>query len=129
MESFSTTVTIDRPVHEVFAFVSSIENVPTWNTAIGEEPLTVTELAPDRRVAVEGTVGTFPAHLRYDVWSAGEGTMLTSDVTLDVTGPNRLVGGIAVVKLKDAVAQSLGELKRTLEASTSRLATDRGGHA
>jgi carbon monoxide dehydrogenase subunit G len=129
MESFSTTVTIDRPVHEVFAFVSSIENVPTWNTAIGEEPLTVTELAPDRRVAVEGTVGTFPAHLRYDVWPAGEGTMLTSDVTLDVTGPNRLVGGLAVEKLKDAVAQSLGELKRTLEASTSRLATDRGGHA
>jgi hypothetical protein len=129
MRSFSTTVTIDRSVHDVFAFVSSIENAPSWNTAVGEEPLTVTELAPDRRVAVQGTVGLFPAHLRYDVWPAGDGTMLTSDVTLDVTGPNRLVGGIAVVKLKDAVTQSLGELKRMLEASTPRLATDRVGHA
>lgn len=129
MESFSTTVTIDRPVHDVFAFVSSIENVPTWNTAIAGEPFTVTEVASDRRLAVEGTVGPFPAHLRYDVRPAGEGTMLTSGVTLDVTGPDRLIGGIAVVKLKDAVARNLGELKRALETSPPPLANDQGGHA
>ena len=72
-----------------------------------------------------------------DEWRAQHDTIkpdtmpLTSlaNAAIDVTGPNRLVGGIAVVKLKDAVTQSLGELKRMLETSTSRLATDRGGHA
>ena len=129
MESFSTTVTIDRSVHDVFAFVASVENVPAWNTPIAEDPFTVTELAADRRVAVDGTVGLFPAHLRYDVRPAGEGTMLTSDVRLDLSGPDRLVGGIAVVKLKDEVTQSLGELKRTLETPPSPLESEQGGHA
>ena len=36
METFSNSVAIDRPVDEVFAFISDFENVPKWNYAIAE---------------------------------------------------------------------------------------------
>ncbi len=93
MEIFSNSVAIDRPVDEVFAFLSDFENVPKWNHAIAEtrksspgpvavgatyvqrrqipkpseEGFRVTELAPGRRLAVEGTLGSFPAKLRYEL--------------------------------------------------------------
>jgi uncharacterized protein YndB with AHSA1/START domain len=34
--TFTNSVTIDRSVDEVFAFLSDFENVPKWNYAIGE---------------------------------------------------------------------------------------------
>jgi len=80
---FSNTITIERPVHDVFAFVSDLENVRKWNYAIvetrktpdgppgvgttyrqvrsvprrSEETLRVTELEPDRHFAVHGDLG------------------------------------------------------------------------
>jgi len=34
MATFENTVTIQRPVEDVFAFLADFENVPTWNYAI-----------------------------------------------------------------------------------------------
>jgi uncharacterized protein YndB with AHSA1/START domain len=36
MASFTNSVTIDRPVPEVFAFLADLQNVPRWNDAITE---------------------------------------------------------------------------------------------
>lgn len=36
MESFTNVVTINRPAHDVFAFLADFENVPKWNYAITE---------------------------------------------------------------------------------------------
>jgi len=36
MATFENTVTIQRPVEDVFAFLADFENVPTWNYAILE---------------------------------------------------------------------------------------------
>jgi hypothetical protein len=36
MASFENTVTIRRPVADVFAFLADFENVPAWNYAIVE---------------------------------------------------------------------------------------------
>lgn len=131
MSSFSNTVTIDRSLHDVFAFVADFENVPSWNYAIDEtrkttpgpvavgttyeqhrsvpapsdERFTITELVPDRAVAIQGTLGPFPARLRYEVEPAGTGTVLTNDVELDVSGPLRLVGPVVASKVKAAVAE------------------------
>jgi uncharacterized protein YndB with AHSA1/START domain len=142
MESFSNVVVIDRPVRQVFGFVSDFENVPRWNYAItrtrktspgpvsagttyvqrrevpepGEEQFTVTDLVPDRQVAVEGTLGPFPARLSYEFEPAeGGGTVVTNSVELRITGPLRLLGGIATSRVKKAVADNLGALKRLLE--------------
>ncbi len=146
METFSNSVTIDRPVDEVFAFLSDLENVPKWNYAIAEtrksspgpvavgttyvqrreipkpseEQLVVTELSPDRRLAVEGKLGPFPAKSRYELEPAGAGTVLVNTVELEMTGPLRLVGGIAASRVKTAVAENLDVLKRLLESEPSR---------
>jgi hypothetical protein len=83
MASFTNVVEINRPAHEVFAFLADLENVPMWNYAItkmrktspGEvgvgttyeqtrsiptpsrEHLTITSFEPDRHLTVEGTLG------------------------------------------------------------------------
>ena len=44
MASFENTVTIRRPVEDVFAFLADFENVPTWNYAIVE----TTKVSPAR---------------------------------------------------------------------------------
>lgn len=143
MESFSNVVTIDRPVGDVFAFMSDFENVPKWNYAItetrqssagpvgegttyvqrreiprpGEEQFTVQEFVPDRRLVVEGVLGPFPARLSYEFSPSDGGTVLTNVVDLQMRGPLRLVGGIAASRVKKAVAENLHVLKRLLEAS------------
>jgi len=144
MGSFRNSVTIDRPPREVFAFVADFENVPTWNYAIeetrkrtpgpitvgteyvqrrgvpqpGEERFTVTELVADRAVAIDGTLGPFPARLRYEVEPAGTGTVLTNDVELELSGPLRLAGPVVTSRVKAAVAENLQVLKRRLEAAS-----------
>ena len=34
MQSFQNTVTIARPVGEVFAFLADLRNIPRWNYAL-----------------------------------------------------------------------------------------------
>jgi hypothetical protein len=145
VETFRNEVTIDRPVHDVFAFLADLENVPRWNYAItetrklspgpvavgatylqrrhlpkpSEERFTVTALTPDRRLAIEGTLGPFPARVAYDLEPSGNATILTNTVELEMTGALRLVGGIAASRVKTAVAENLGVLKQLLEADPS----------
>src|ERR671911_2693023 len=121
MGSFRNVVIIDRPLPIVFAFVSDFQNVPKWNYAItethqsppgpvavgtvfvqrrhipkpGEEQFTVTEFAPNRRVVIEGTLGPFPARLSYEFESSVGGTVVTNTVELQMSGPLRLIGGVA----------------------------------
>jgi len=145
MGSFRNTVMIDRPPHEVFAFVADFENVPAWNYAIeetrkrtpgpvvvgteyvqrrsvpspSEERFTMTELEPDRVVAIEGTLGPFPAQLRYEVEPAGTGTVLTNDVEVEVSGPMRLVGPVVTSRVKAAVAENLHVINQRLEVDST----------
>lgn len=144
MESFRNEVTIDRPVHDVFAFLADFENVHKWNHAVtetlktspgpvtvgttyrqrrhlpkpSEESFTVTDLEPDSHLAVEGTLGPFPARIAYGLVPSGDATVVTNTVELEMTGALRLVGGIAASRVKTAVAENLQVLKRLLEASS-----------
>jgi carbon monoxide dehydrogenase subunit G len=142
MPSFTNTVTIDRPARDVFAFLADLENVPKWNYAITEtrrtspgevgvgstyeqtrsiptpsrEALTITEFEPDRHIAVAGTLARFPARLDYRMEERDGRTRLSNTVDLDLTGPLRLLGGIATGRIRSAVAENLEALKRLLEA-------------
>ena len=84
MATFENTVTIRRPVEEVFAFLADFENVPRWNYAIletrktshgpvgigttyrqicsiprrSEEGFEVTVFEPVSRVAIQGEIPT-----------------------------------------------------------------------
>ena len=144
MASFTNVVAINRPAHEVFAFLADLENVPKWNYAITEtrktspgevgvgttyeqtrsiptpsrEHLTITDFQPDRHLAVEGTLARYPARLEYTVDEHDGVTRLTNTVDLELTGAAKLLGGVAAGRIRRAVAENLEVLKRLLDSAS-----------
>jgi uncharacterized protein YndB with AHSA1/START domain len=138
---FTNTVVIDRRPAAVFAFLAHFENVPEWNYAIsetrkvsdgpvrvgsryrqtrtvparGEEEFEVTELDPDRRLSVRGTLGPFAAEITYLLDPAGSATRLTNTVNLQPSGPLRLIAPLATSRVRSAVATNLDTLRQILE--------------
>ena len=142
MASFENTVTIRRPVEDVFAFIADFENVPKWNHAIVEttkvspgpvevgttyrqtrsapsrsqEAFEVTVFEPASRLEVHGGLGPFTARVSYLLEPAGSGTRLTNTVDLEASGLFTLVAPLATSRVKHAVAANLDTLKQLLEA-------------
>ena len=138
---FSNTVVIERPRHEVFAFVADPENVPAWNYAIeettktsdgpvrvgttfrqtrsiprrSEETLEVTELEPDRRFEIRGELGPFVGSLSYELEDLGGQTRLTNTAVLEGRGLMKVAGAMAAGRVREAVAANLVTLKELLE--------------
>jgi hypothetical protein len=138
---FTNAVTVARAPGDVFAFLAQFENIPQWNYAIRrtwkvsdgpvgvgstyrqertvpshtEETFQVTEYDPDRRLAIEGTLGPFAATLTYQLEEIGEATLITNDVDLVATGLTRLVAPVATNRIKTSVASNLNVLKQLLE--------------
>jgi carbon monoxide dehydrogenase subunit G len=139
--TFENTVTIRRPTAEVFAFLADFENIPKWNYAIvetqkvsegpvgvgtiyrqvrsvpshREERFEVTAYNSPRQLEIHGQLGPFPARLSYALDAIPEGTRVTNAVELELRGPSRLVGRVAVPRVRDAVAANLRKLKELLE--------------
>jgi uncharacterized protein YndB with AHSA1/START domain len=142
MASFENTVTISRPVEDVFAFLADFENVPTWNYAIVETtkvspgPVRVgttyrqTRSAPSKRrrglrgdrlradQPTRGTrwAGAVHGRVSYQLEPTGSGTRLTNAVDLVPSGLLSLVAPLATSRIKHAVAANLDTLKQLLEA-------------
>ena len=141
MATFENTLVIRRPIEEVFAFLADLENVPRWNYAIvkthkvsqgpvgvgtisqqvrsvpsrSEEHFEVTAYNPPRELELRGQLGPFPSHLSYALDAVPEGTRITNAVELELRGPGRLLGRVAVPRVRDAVATNLRKLKELLE--------------
>jgi carbon monoxide dehydrogenase subunit G len=141
MASFENTVTIRRPVADVFTFLADFENVPKWNSAIvettkvsagpvrvgttyrqtrsapsrTEEAFEVTVFEPTSRLQVQGGLGPFTATLSYLLEPADSGTRLTNTVDLESSGLLTLVAPLATSRIKHAVAANLDTLKQLLE--------------
>jgi carbon monoxide dehydrogenase subunit G len=139
--TFENTVMIGRPIEEVFGFLSDFENVPRWNDAIvethkvsqgpvdvgtiyqqvrsvpsrSEERFEVTAYDPPRQLEIQGQLGPFPSRLAYALDAAPEGTRVTNTVELELRGPGRLLGRVAVPRVRAAVAANLRKLKELLE--------------
>jgi uncharacterized membrane protein len=135
---FENTIRIDRPVDEVFAFLSDFENIPEWNyyvlevrqlseSPIGvgttyhqvrktdEQDFRIIEFEPGHTVAVKTLPGSSPdLELRFTLFEEGNTTRVRDEWKLDTGRPailERLAGG----KVKSAVAENLAKLKELLE--------------
>jgi len=141
MATFENTVMIRRPIEEVFGFLAQFENVPKWNYAIvetrkvsegpvgvgttyqqvrsvpsrSEERFEVTVYNPPRHLEIQGQLGPLPSRLSYALDALPEGTRVTNTVELELRGPGRLLGRVAVPRVRDAVAANVRKLKEVLE--------------
>jgi uncharacterized protein YndB with AHSA1/START domain len=139
--TFENTVTISRPIEQVFGFLSDFENLPRWNYAIlethkisqgpvgigtiyqqlrsvpsrNQERFEVTAYTPPGQLEIQGQLGPFPSRLSYALDTVPEGTRITNSVELELRGPGRLLGRVAVPRVRDAVAANLRTLKELLE--------------
>jgi carbon monoxide dehydrogenase subunit G len=139
--TFENTVMIARPIEDVFGFLSNLENVPKWNYAIvetrkisegpigvgtvylqvrsvpsrGEERLEITTYDPPRQLEIQGQLGPFASRLFYALEATPAGTQITNTVKLELRGPGRLLGRVAVPRVREAVAANLRRLKELLE--------------
>lgn len=145
MIRFTNTIEIDRPVDEVFAYLSDLEHTPEWNWAISEtrkttpgpvrvgttyeqrrsipkparEHLEITALEPDQLLEVQGLLASIPAHLSYKLQGHGSRTTLVNTVELHPRAPLRLVAPVVAGRIERAVADNLGTLKTRLEGRAS----------
>jgi hypothetical protein len=142
MATFQNTVTIRRPIEDVFGFLADFQNIPTWNYAIlqtkktspgpvgvgttyrqirslpsrSEEGFQVTMFQPPSRLEVHGEVGPFTATIGYLLVPLGDGTRLTNTVGLQPASvPLQLLAPLAASRVKTAVAANLDTLKQLLE--------------
>ncbi len=138
MLEFENTIRIDRPIDEVFAFLSDFENIPKWNyyvlevrqlsdgpIGIGttyhqvrktdEQDFRITEFEPNRAVAVKTLPQSSPSfERRFTLYEEGDTTRIRDEWKLDTGRPavfEKLTGG----RVKSAVAENLAKLRELLE--------------
>ena len=143
MTKVDHTVTIERPVQEVWDYLMDSRNDAVWITNVvevgrgGDRPaelgleieetyqflgrrfpmtLKVTEHEPTRRSAVDVTGGPVPGRGSYDVAPAGEGTCLTMTFEADAHGFFKLAEPVFARMLRRDVTTSLEHLKDLLES-------------
>jgi uncharacterized protein YndB with AHSA1/START domain len=135
---FENTIRIDRPVEEVFAFLSDFENIPKWNYYVLEvrqlsegligvgttyhqvrksdqQDLRIIEFEPGHTVAVKTLLQSSPdLEMRFTLYEEGITTRVRDEWKLNTGRPaifERLAGG----RIKSAVAENLAKLKELLE--------------
>jgi uncharacterized protein YndB with AHSA1/START domain len=136
----STTVVIERPVQEVFAFLADSENDKRWRRGVieiaktsgqgvgttyrqvisgpGGRPIDadieITELVPDQRIAFRTTKGPVRPTGSYDIRATGAGTKLTFSLHVRLSGLKKLMTPMVSRTLRSEL-EGLRELKRLLE--------------
>jgi uncharacterized protein YndB with AHSA1/START domain len=138
-------VVIDRPVGDVFAFVSDQTNASQWQRGLAEVnrsstgPIGVgtrhtfvrtlmgrrmdgsneyTDYEPDRYVAFKATSGGVGLRASYTVEAAGTGrSRLTAWMELRPSGVLRVMEPLLSASLRRDVEANLDSLKRLLEAA------------
>jgi uncharacterized membrane protein len=142
MPSAQHSVSIRRPVEEVFAFVADGENAMRWRPGVldashqsGEgvgaiyrqgvkgpggrriaADYEITAFEPSRRIAFRAIAGPIRPTGEYRFSTEGDGTTVDFALDATVTGWKRLVMGRAVQSTMDAEMRTLDTLKTLLEA-------------
>jgi uncharacterized protein YndB with AHSA1/START domain len=141
--NFETAVSIDRPVEEVFDYVSDPLNFPRWNSAVqavratsgqgeqgstyamerelpsghAENDLEIVEVERPSAFTIRTTSGPTPFVYRYRFESDGDGTRLALAAEVELGGIAGALGPLASRTVKRGVDANFADLKRILEAA------------
>ncbi len=142
MPRATRSITIDRPVEEVFAFVADGEQCPKWRPGVldirrvsGEGVGTryaqgvrgpmgrriaadyeITGWEPNRRIEFRTTAGPVRPHGLYDLEATDAGTRLTFSLDAELGGLRKLFMGGMVQRTMESEVAALDAVKRILEA-------------
>jgi uncharacterized membrane protein len=142
MPSAQRSITINRPVGTVFAFVADGENATRWRPGVldvkhvsGEgvgavyrqgvrgpggrripADYELTAFEPDRRIAFHAIAGPVRPSGEYRFEASGDRTTVTFALEAEVTGWKRLVMGRAVQSTMEGEMRTLDTLKGMLES-------------
>jgi uncharacterized membrane protein len=135
---FENTIAIERPIDEVFAFLSDFENIPKWNyyvhevRQLSESPIgigttyhqvrksdaqdfRIIEFEPNNTVAPKTLPQSSPSfERRFTLYEEGETTRIRDQWKLD-TGRPALLERLARGRVKSAVSENLSKLKELLQ--------------
>jgi uncharacterized protein YndB with AHSA1/START domain len=143
MASVTNTITIRRPIEDVFAVLTNVENTGKWFPGNVEEHWTsppphgvgstrhavatmfgrrtendavVTEYQPPRRAAMQGTTPNAPMVATLIFAPDGDGTRV--DVTSEITlrSAMRIIGPVVAALYGRAWARGLVKLKQLMES-------------
>jgi carbon monoxide dehydrogenase subunit G len=137
------SVTIGRPVGDVFVFVADGENAIQWRPGVLDvervsgdggvgtiyrqgvkgpmgrriaADYEITDFEPDRLIAFRATAGPFRPRGRFEFEQTDGRTRLTLKLEGELTGLRKLLMGRAVWKTMRAEARNLENIKRVLES-------------
>jgi uncharacterized protein YndB with AHSA1/START domain len=142
MPSATGSITIQRPIAEVFAFFADAENDPQWRPGVVEikrqgelgvgaryhqrvrgpagrsiaADIEVTAYEPDRHLAFQGTAGPVRPHGDYTFRDTGDATEVTFTLEAQLSGLKKLIMGTPVQKTMDGEVACLGRARRALES-------------
>ena len=145
MSKVTNRITIKRPIGDVFAVLTDVENAGTWFPGNVEEHWTsppphgvgstrhavvvmwgrrtendavTTEYRPPYRAAMRGTSPNAPFEATLDFRETPEGTAVEVVSDLQMRGAQRLLGPIVVAVYGRAWSRGLATLKEMMEAGT-----------
>ena len=138
------SVEINKPIEEVFEYVTNIDNLPLWagpvteakqtsegQVGVGttqtqvaqllgrriESSLEVTEYEPNKKFTTKSTSGPIPIEIHYTFEPVAEGTRLETVGILDAGGFFKLAEPLVARTLKRQTEGDFKTLKELLEAS------------
>jgi uncharacterized protein YndB with AHSA1/START domain len=141
MPEESNTITIARPVGDVFAFLADGENDKQWRGGVIEmtrlagqgvgatyrqivagpggrridADVEITEFVPDQRIAFRTTKGSVRPTGSYDLRAGDGGTVVTFRLAAELGGVKKLMAPMVAKTMRSEVG-ALTELKRVLES-------------
>lgn len=142
MTKMEMSIVINRPVEEVFEFVTNPENEPLYRSGLLESEITsegpygvgtttrevsqflgrriettaiITEYEPNRKIALKTTSGPIPFNLSQTFEPVGGGTKVTTALEGEVGGFFKLAEPVVVRMGKRQAEAELANLKDLLE--------------
>ena len=141
--NFETSVRIDRPIEEVFDYVSDPTTVPRWNSAVqsvrqtspgadgigatydmerelpsgrAENGLEIVEVNRPTRFVIRTTSGPTPFLYRYVFTEEATATLVQLEAEVELGGLAGALGPLASRAVKRGVDSNFADLKRILES-------------